>query len=144
MIAAAVAKILDDSIESLTFRPNGAGGNVFVDWMPDQPDIAVAVMTRPGSPNLTKLPGETVGVQVLVRHTSTRAADDLADLIFDALACAPAQVLDDGGPDEVQVIGVTPGSHSPIGRDVKERPEWSLNFTLRIHNPTSHRPAVTA
>lgn len=144
MIAAAVAKILDDSIESLTFRPNGAGGNVFVDWMPDQPDVAVAVMTGQTTPNLSKLPCDVTAVQVLVRHTSIRAVADLSAEINNTLACLPAQIVDEDGSDEIQIVGVTPGAYAPIGRDVKERPEWSLNFSIRHHDPTSHRPAVTA
>lgn len=144
MIAAAVARTLDTEIESLAYRPALAGGNIYVGWMPDTPDIAVAVMPRPGTPNLTKLPGDVANVQILVRHIDEVALDELTATIFDRLACLPAQVLAAGTTDAVQLIGCTVTSSAPIGRDAAGRPEHSLNVTLRIHNPTTHRPAVTA
>lgn len=142
MIAAAIARTLDAKITSLDYRPGQAGGNVFVDWMPDTPDIAVAVMSRPGVPNLTKLPGDVAAVQIIVRHPNPLAT--LAADIFDRLACLPAGVLAAGTPDAVQLIGCTVTSSAPIGRDSAGRSEHSLNVSLRVHHPTSHRPAVTA
>lgn len=144
MIASAIARTLDAAIESLEYRPDSAGGNTFVDWMPDSPDVAVSVMNRPATPNLTKLPGDTAQVQVLVRHDDPTDARSLALQIFDALACLPAGVIAAGTDDEVQLIGCTVTSIAPIGRDEAKRPEYSLNVSLRVHNPTTHRPAVTA
>lgn len=144
MIAGAIARTIDAAIPSLEYRPDTAGGNLFVDWMPDTPDVAVSVMTQPATPNLTKLPGDTAQVQVLVRHTDPIDLADMAAAIFDALACLPAQILAAGTPDEVQLIGCTATTSGPIGRDEAGRPEWSLDASLRFHNPTSHRPAVTA
>lgn len=144
MIASAIARTLDAAIESLEYRPDSAGGNTFVDWMPDSPDVAVAVMAQPATPNLTKLPGDSGQVQVLIRHTDPDGLSRLATSIFDALACLPAQILAAGTPDEVQLIGCTATTSGPIGRDEAGRPEWSLDVSLRFHNPTTHRPAVTA
>ena len=67
----------------------------------------------------------------------------LARSIYDALHCLDGVTLDGGGPDEVHVIGCTAQQSDPIplGPDALERPEWSLNFQLRTHSPTPHRPA---
>lgn len=149
MIAVAVAKRLDLVFTDLTYAAIGTtGGNVFVDWMPNTPDIAVAVMTLAGRPQLSKLPHDLPGIQIIVRGEPSKslAAFAMAAAVYGELQCLDLTTLDSGGAHEVFVIGCTADQSGPvsIGRDELQRPEYSLNFSLVTSSPTTHRPAVTA
>lgn len=148
MLVRAVAKLLDAQITGLTFADGQAAGNVFVGWMPDSPDRCVAVMAGSPLPQLSKLPVDIPTVQLIVRDGSGKygAAHDLAEACRSALDCLPAQILDPGGADQTQIVGATADQSGPIdmGRDTKDRPEFSVNTTWRTHHPTTHRPAVNA
>lgn len=143
MLTLAVAKYLPTVIDALTFDETGTTGNVFNSWMPETPDLAVAVMAEPGLPQTSNLPTDLPGLQVLVRgpRYDTRTAFELARQVYSHLACLDGITLDADGADEIRVIGCTPlqSGPVPIGRDSNDRPEWSLNFTLRTHAPTAHR-----
>lgn len=148
MLAFAVAHHIATNVAALTFTPTATGGNVFVDWMPDQPDMAVAVMSQPGRPQRSKLPHDLPGIQLLVRGTkdTLRTTVELADDLYSLFAGMGRQVLAADTADEVIVVGCTAAQSSPVplGRDDKGRPEYSLNLEFHIHNPTLHRPAVNA
>lgn len=144
MIAVAIAKHIDANVSGIT-RSNTAGGNLFLGRMPDKPDEAVAVMPQPGLPQLDRSPTDLPTVQVLVRGAkrTPMSGYERARAIYDALNCLDGVLLDEGGDDEVFVIGCTAVQSDPIplGPDATERPEWSLNFQLITHQPTTHRPA---
>lgn len=143
MIAAAIAKHLDAHVTGCDYRPSTSGGNVTLDWMPESPDLAVAVMTQPGLPQKSKLAYDLPGIQVIVRGKprDPRSSHDLAAAIHSELTCLDAVTLDDAGPDEVYVVGCTPLQSSPVpmGRDINERLELSLNFSLHTRSLTTHR-----
>jgi len=146
MLSKAIAKHAPTVVDELTFNETTSGGNVFLEWMPDTPDTAVAVMTQPGLPQLSKRPVDLPGVQFLVR--GEREADPadshaLATELYAAFNCLDGVALDEGGNDEVWVAGCTALQSGPtyLGRDSNDRPEWSLNLTLRVHAPTTHRSA---
>lgn len=145
MIAAAIALHLaggdDPLIDGLTFDLDAAS-NTFIEYMPDAPDVAVAVMSSGALPQLSKAATDLPTVQVIVRHRDPVAGYTLARAIYDALACLPFGTLAEGSEHEVLVIGCTPAQSGPIsiGRDDNQRHEWSLNFQLRVHAPTTHRP----
>ncbi len=143
MLAAAIARLLDAEVTGLTFAAPGAtGGNVFVGWMPDSPDRAVAVMPGAPLPQTSKLPSDIPTMQLIVRDGVGQfgAAHELAESCRSALDCLPAQTLAAGTDDEVYVIGSTADQSGPVamGRDVKDRPEFSLNFT--IERPKTEEP----
>lgn len=144
MLSYAVAAYLDANVASLTFAPAGGAGNVFVEWMPPSPNVAVMVAGQPGLPQLSRLATDLPGLQVIVRADpySVEAGHALARAVYSALTCLDGVTLDEGGPHEVYVIGctATQSEPAPIGRDELQRPEWSLNFQLRTHAPTAHRP----
>lgn len=144
MLAYAVAKYLGAQVGTLAFTASSGTGNVFVDYMPASPDAAVMVSGQPGLPQLSKLPTDLPGLQVIVRgapHAAT-TAHAVARAIYSALTCLDGVTLDDNGAHEVYVIGCTASQSEPVpmGRDANERPEYSLNFQLRVHAPTTHRP----
>jgi hypothetical protein len=142
VIDAAYAKHLH-SLDLVDYRPDTAGGDCFVGYMPDTPDAAVMIKITGGQPQLSKEPDSLPTVQVLVRGPAhgLRAAQERADAIFSALACLDGVTLDEGGPDETRVIGTTPLQSAPIdiGVDSAQRPERSLNFVAHVHLPTANR-----
>lgn len=145
MIAAAFAKHLDAQLAALTFSETGNGGNVFLNYEPPSPDVAVTISGRPGiAEDSFDLPGGQPGLHVLVRgaaHTE-RATHELARSIYSSLDHLDGVTLDDGGTDEVFVVGCTAQQSEPIplGRDDNQRPRYSLNFLARINTPTTNRP----
>jgi len=147
MLAAAIAKHLAVELESLTFDPTGVSGNVFIGVMPSTPDAAVMLMPNGGQPNLTRDPHDRPNIQALVRgpRHDPRPAFALADAIYGRLVCLRYVTLDESGPDEIYVVGVTARQSAPvgIGVDANQRPEYSLNFVCDVLAPTVHRPAYT-
>ena len=149
MLARAIAKHLAATVDGLTFDEHGTTGNVFVAWMPDQPDTAVMVMPEQGDEQPTKAPTDTPRIQIMTRGPAAAGPMvpyELAQAIEDQLACLDHTTLDPAGPDAVRVIGITPHQSGPvsIGQDANGRHEWTTNWRLRIHRPTAHRPAITA
>lgn len=145
MIAVAVAKHIDANVTGVTRSTTAGAGNLFLGRMPDQPDEAVAVMPQPGRPQYDRSPTDLPNVQVIVRGAkrTPMSGYERARAIYDALNCLDGVTLDPGGDDEVFLIGCTAQQSDPIplGPDALERPEWSINFALTTHQPTTHRPA---
>lgn len=143
MIAAAIAKYLDAQVAGLTYTTTATTGNVFLAHMPAGPDIAVAVMPSGGGREASTSPHDSPSVQIIVRgeRHAWRASYGLARDIYDALACLDNVTLDDGGTDEVWVVGTTARQSDPVpmGADDNDRPEWSSNWDLLVHAPTTHR-----
>lgn len=143
MLYRAIAKDLGASIDGLTFAPDAAGGNVFVGHMPNAPDAAVAIMPTGGDQQATRAATDLPTFQVLVRgdRFDVDGSYAVARAIYSRLACLDHVTLDDDGDDEVRVVGITPlqSDPTPIGRDENDRPEWSQNFSSRIHSPTLNR-----
>ena len=147
MLAAAIAHHLT-SLGLVDYRPDGAGGDCFVQWLPDQPPEAVSVWNTGGLPQPTRLAFDDPSFQVRARGDRfdvTTPHDRLA-AIYDALTCLDGVTIAAGTPHEVWVIGISPLQSSPIsiGRDDNQRPEWTQNYSVSIANPTAHRPQITA
>lgn len=145
MIAAAFAHYLDSLADArLVWDVDGATSTIFVDWMPDAPTQAVAIMSQPGGSNLDKLAGRDAAIQCIVRGSTNRGAYDLAEFISEQLDCLAHYTVGVGTDDELTVIGSTLQQSAPVpmGRDTQGRSEYSLNIAARIHNPTSHRPGA--
>lgn len=144
MLAYAVAKHLAANVTALTFNPATSGGNTFVEDMPPLPDLAVMVSGQPGLPQMSRLATDLPGIQCIVRAAAFDVVNGyaVARSIYSELTCLDGITLDQSGAHEVYVIGCTASQSEPasIGRDDNERPEWSLNFQLRTHAPTKHRP----
>lgn len=147
MLAKAVAHYLTE-LEILDYRESAVGGNTFIDWMPDSPDLAVALMSQPGRPQRSKLPHDLPGLQAIVRAPAQKSeqAHNLATEILEAMNGLAHTTLDPDGEHETIVVGCTASQSAPvpIGRDDKDRPEYSVNLDFHTHNPTSHRPGVNA
>lgn len=147
MIAAAVAKYLTAQVTGLSYSTTTTSGNVYIAYMPATPDTAVMVMPTGGAREASLDPHTSPTLQILVRgerHDRTDAYE-MAETILGKLAGLDLVTLDDGGTDEVFVIGTTAAQSAPIpmGIDSNDRPEWSLNIELQVYAPTTHRPAYS-
>lgn len=145
MVAVAALTYLTATIEWFDYRPDDAGGNAFLEHMPDDVDAAYMVTAFPGPTVGGRWPWGEPSLQVIVRaapydHEGGRTR---AQEIIDALDRLDGVIWDEGGPHELVVEGCTHRGQgpAPIGRDDRQRPEWSLNFDLHTQNPTSHRVA---
>lgn len=146
MFARAIAKHLSGRTlggVDLLFVANDAGGNVFVAHMPDQPDTAVAVMPDGGRAQLTKVAYDLPSVQLIVRSADPATAHDVAVAVMEALNCLDGVTLDDGGADEVSLVGLTAAQSHPIpmGLDPARRHEFSVPFDGTVSAPTTNRSA---
>lgn len=146
MLARAIAKYLT-TLGIVDYRDATTGGDCFLAHMPSDPDVATMVMPYGGVEQRTRSSVDLPVVQLIVRgeRHDPLGGLELALRAYAALACLDGVTLDEGGEDEVQVIGCTPAQSGPIplGLDDNQRHEWSLNFDLRISNPTTHRPAFS-
>lgn len=144
MLTVALARHLAAHIVGLTFAEDGPGGNVFVEHMPSTPDRAVALFTYGGVEQPTLAPVDIPLVQVRVRSIrhDPRPGWERAREIYDVLAGLDNVWLDPAGDARTLVHSVTPLQSTPVGlgQDQQGRHEWALNFRLRVHNPTRHRP----
>lgn len=147
MLSAATAKHLALSVTGLVYESDDdeVPDTVFHEHMPSSPDTAVAVMSAGGRPQPTLGAHDFPSVQVLVRALDAQTGHDLAMAIYGELHGLDRSTLDDGGDDEVFVIGCTATQSAPIplGKDANQRQEWSLNFDLTIDAPSTHRPGGT-
>lgn len=146
MFARAVAKYLSaissGPLASYVYTESGAS-TIGVGNTPDTPDAVIGVMPDGGRAQLTKVPYDLPSVQVIVRGSDPAAAHDVAVAVMEALSCLDGVTLDDGGADEVYLVGMTAAQSHPIpmGFDDARRPEFSVNFDATITAPTTNRSA---
>ncbi len=138
MIAENLAKYLDN-LDIVDYRPNTVGGNTFINQMPDQPDLAVALFDYPGPAPDIKHPYDYPNVQVRVRGgLDPRPALALLDSIYDALHDLHRVEL----PGSIWLVWCRSmqSGPMPLGPDATgKRLEFTMNFNGHILNPTSNR-----
>ena len=134
---------LQQQVPGLNF--NGAGTiNCFSSLLLDQPDQAVAVIERGGLPTVMWLTGSSPVVneskldqpvfQVFVRSgmTGYNAGNTLVQKIFGALQGVVEKTLNPSGA----LFHLIASMQSPmyLGRDQKERHQWSQNYAVMWEN----------
>ncbi len=143
MISRAFAKHMD-AAGLVVYRP-AAGGDCFLEHLPDAPDEAVAVYSTGGNP----LPAAaTQGydeptLQLLVRGApeDPESPKARADGLYAALQGLRYVWLDEGGVDAVFLVACSSPQTAPvgIGTDERGRQRYSLNFALHVRALTGHR-----
>jgi hypothetical protein len=111
--------------------------SVYLEVLPETPDTCIGVYTRAGAAPSTAAGLERKAVQVLVRGTAQdgRASYTIAETIYNLLhRMTPNAPIVTGGEIVQQVMANNSGPYH-IGRDVKGRHEWSINFTVWVWNP---------
>lgn len=143
MIACALAKWL--TAEALVAYTEEAGGDCFLEHLPDSPDAAIMLLSTGGNP----LPAsDTFGydeptVQLMVRGAplDPLGPAERALSLYDALQGLRYVTLDAGGEDEVRLIEARSSQTAPValGSDEKDRYRFSLNFAFHVRALTQHR-----
>jgi hypothetical protein len=111
--------------------------SVYCEVLPETPDTCIGVYTRAGAAPSTAAGLERKAVQVLVRGTAQdgRASYTIAETIYNLLhRMTPNAAIVTGGEIVQQIMANNSGPYH-IGRDVKGRHEWSINFTVWVWNP---------
>ena len=133
MVAAELAAYLHAEAIA-TWDASGQTGNVFVENLPDTPDVCVAIYQRGGAEADRHLPYDRLNLQVIVRGTQDpRTAQALTQSIYNVCYNFHQGYFLAGGTKVVECEAVSmPGF---IGRDQNARVEYSLNFNVQIYNP---------
>lgn len=126
--------------QSLGLNFNGGGAvNLFSTLLPDQPDLAAAVIERGGLPPLlvmgtpaSRLDQPTVQIRVRSGMTGYTAGNTLIQGIFKSLQGICETTITTGG----SLFHLIRAQQSPIylGRDERERHMWSQNFLVMWSN----------
>lgn len=102
---------------------------------PPAPDRVIALASYPVEDD-PQIPVSVLGVQVRCRATADpRAADDLADQVFDLWHGAMNLLI--GG---VRVVQILRRSSTPLGQDQSGRWERSDNYYMTVQRPGLYRP----
>jgi hypothetical protein len=112
------------------------GGDLFVDYLPSQPDAARAVFHTGGVAPDGRLGWDTLTVQLRSRDMDPQAAYDWLLAAYSRLHGLDHYQL--GGYYLVGCNAIQPAPVN-IGRDQAGRQEYTLNLALTIRNQTTHR-----
>lgn len=111
------------------YDDSGTTGNIFIDNMPDEPDIAIGLYSSSGMAPDIKTKLRRPGVQIIVRgDRDPLTSATLAQQVYNALHATDAKTFTDGGTE----ILLCAARQEPIrlGPDDNGRYEYSLNFQL--------------
>lgn len=131
-----IARLLD-AAGLATYKPDGPGGDLFIEHMPPTPDAAVGLwLYDSGTPDARNA-YDTVRLQVRVRggpdpRTSRTRAQD----IYSELHGLAGIELADG---TWLVLAAAIGTPAPMGPDSNGRHEHVVNVSLDVSAPTKHR-----
>ena len=124
-----------------TYRPEEAGGTLFLHALPDAPDVALAIAPY-GSPGEADSRNPWTEASVQLRARSTRAdarpGEVLCQAAHDALHGAGMRHMP-GGTWLQLAVGLQSGPQY-IGRDQGGRHEFTCNVRVEYRHPTVHRP----
>jgi hypothetical protein len=136
-LAAQMAQYLGSLVDGLAYSEGSSEGNVFVDYLPSQPDRVVCVYTIPGSEPDSKLPYDPARYQVVTRSEAGGVwATAMLDTIYSALHALRYVTLPNGS-----FLVYSIASHSSPFRlddDMNGRPRYSVDFRTEVL--TEERP----
>lgn len=119
---------------------NPANVDLFVEWLPDKPDVAAAVYIGSGPEALASDEYDNPNVMVRVRGTrDARTGMAKAEAVYNALHALGDTLLPDG-TRLIYCLGIQSG-FNPLGVDESGRHLYSCNFRTMIVNPTANRGA---
>ncbi|WP_371652497.1 MULTISPECIES: minor capsid protein [unclassified Streptomyces] len=121
-----------------TYRPDGIGGDLFIENMPPAPDAAVGLWLYDGGAQDTLNPCDTRRLQVRVRGgPDPRASRRRCEAIYSELHGLAGIQLPPDGP--WLILASARGTPAPMGPDSTGRHEHVVNFDLDVSAPTVHR-----
>lgn len=121
-----------DSQGLAVWDPDGGSGNLFLNMLPDQPDVAVGLYTQPGlAPDVSgNARVRRPGVQLLVRGgPNAIAAAQLARTLQDALHGLTNIYFSPGGT-RIMLCAAQQSEPVSLGPDDNGRHEYSINLRL--------------
>lgn len=130
MIASLLADYLEDQ---------GLGTvatDIFVGYLPSQPDTALAVYPYQGPAPDVGLPYDHPNVQLRSRSSDPQLAYSRLMDVYSALHGLHHITLGTTWVTSVTALQSEPAS---LGRDEAGRDEYTLNFQLRVRRDTAHR-----
>lgn len=113
------------------FDPDGFDGNIFINIMPAEPDIAIMVKSQGGPERSKKGYSVIVAIQIMIRTVPEYPFDgeEAAIGIVDAFHGFDSGPLIPGGPEIFDITAQqTYANH--IGQDQNGRHEYSQNFLI--------------
>lgn len=119
-----------------------ASTNLFYSRLPDQPDACVAVFSTGGAaPLVTQIGQSQADIKVGQPSFQVRVRDPVyANGFARAVNCLAAlqkvveQTIVGSGSTWHSILALQ-SAPTDLGRDVKQRHEWSINFLARIEDP---------
>jgi hypothetical protein len=113
------------------FDETGTTGNIFIETIPEQPDVALAIFSTGGPGNDPLDEYIRLSFQIIIRTIphDPRAGALLAQQIVDALNGFNSDYLADGGNYIYDTTAQQSGPNN-IGRDQNNRFEYSQNFII--------------
>lgn len=136
-LTSGLAQAIGAQVEGLEWAL--AGGNVFEEEMPPEPDTAVALYSTGGLPADSLLPFDSPTVQIVVRAgQNPQAAIDLWWAIHDYLHALRYATLPDG--TYLAWALVTQSGPNRLGTDESGRHRFSMNVQCEQRRTSTHRP----
>lgn len=121
----------------VTYRPDGTGGDLFIEDMPPTPDAAVGLWLYDGPAPDALNAYDTPRLQVRARGgPDPRTSRARAWAIYSELHGLAGVELADG---TWLTLAAARGTPAPMGRDSSGRHEHVVNFDLDVSAPTKHR-----
>lgn len=115
------------------------GGNVFVEALPQAPDVCVAIYSTGGAEADTLNPFDSPHVQLVIRgDRDPRTALDLWYAVYDFVH--GLEHVDLEGGTRLMAAIVQQSGPVRMGPDENGRYRFSMNLRLETVNQTSHRP----
>jgi hypothetical protein len=112
--------------------------NLFVEWMPDKPDVALGLYTSSGGESSAGEGEDQPQLMVRIRGTrDARTALAKAEAAYNALH-AMGDTLLAGGTQLIYCLGIQSGFNR-LGVDEAGRHLYTCNFRTMILNPTTNR-----
>jgi len=136
MLIKKLAKYLEEK-DVGTFKGDDTGGTIYLEKLPDVPNDIVGIFSSPVDfePH-PKFGYNNPKVQIIVRGNTMVEAHDKAETIVNLLHSLSMTEFED-----VYIVSVFATDSIPafIGKDVKGRYEYSLNFEIDFRNKTLER-----
>jgi hypothetical protein len=134
--------LADEGLEGFTYQADGydPAGNVFLDWHPDQPDLSVCLMGRPGSVDDAGYGYDRVVVQVITRGPAGGQAQAWQLCEDIRLAVTGLHSVDLAEGVTVVRAWAWEGQPTAMGNDDAGRPEYTVHLELELTQPTGLRP----
>lgn len=127
-----------DALSLVTYDPEGAGGDCFLDDMPSGPDTAVAITSyQAGVEPDSLLPYDEPRIQVRTRDLDPTAARTRCKALYDELHGLGPVDLPDG--TRLILCVALQGGPTAIGKDQTGRTEYVCNFRAEHLSVTAHR-----